>query len=100
MNQPNKLADKLAAVRTRPTPPLAAPVAPAPPAVPPENQVPFTVNRQRKKESDRWDSRVRRATFYIDVDLLDRLGHVTDRTGRNKSDLVRDALDSYLRPFE
>lgn len=45
---------------------------------------------------DRWQDRVRRAAYYVDVDLLDRLDSYCRVTDANKSEVVREALEAYL----
>ncbi len=45
---------------------------------------------------DRWQDRVRRAAYYVDVDLLERLDSYCRVTEANKSEVVREALEAYL----
>lgn len=45
---------------------------------------------------DRWQDRVRRASYYIDVDLLERLDSYCRITDANKSEVVREALEAHL----
>jgi len=44
----------------------------------------------------RWEDRVRRAAYYLDVELLDQLDRYCSQTGTNKSEVVREALSAYL----
>jgi len=44
----------------------------------------------------RWDDRVRRAAYYIDVSLLDALDGYCRMSGANKSEVVREALHAHL----
>jgi predicted DNA-binding protein len=39
---------------------------------------------------------VRRAAYYVDVDLLERLDSYCRVTEANKSEVVREALEAYL----
>ena len=84
----NPLQERLAAVRA----PRAAPVT----APQPASTGPVRSPRSRKPTDQRWDNRVRRATYYIDNGLLDELDEAAMRLGRNKSEIVRDALIRYL----
>lgn len=58
---------------------------------------PATTVGKRVQESKRWDERVRRATFYIDNELLEELDLHCRNNGLNKSEFVRDAIRNQLR---
>lgn len=58
---------------------------------------PATTVGKRVQESERWDERVRRATFYIDNELLEELDGHCRNNGLNKSEFVRDAIRNQLR---
>jgi Ribbon-helix-helix protein, copG family len=96
----NKLAAGLAAVRTK-TPGTARTPEPEP-AGPPPAAAPPGATRARQgsaRGGPRWDERVRRHTFHIDVDVLAQLDQVAARTGISKSELVREALRRHLSTF-
>lgn len=59
--------------------------------------VPTTTAGKRVQESKRWDERVRRATFYVDNELLEELDFHCRDNGLNKSEFVRDAIRNQLR---
>lgn len=47
-----------------------------------------------------WEERVRRATWHVDIELLERLDRVSKREGISKSRLVREALTRHLDDLE
>lgn len=55
------------------------------------------IGRPPSRAGERWEDRVRRAAYYLDVTLLDELTAYCVRTGTNKSEVVRDALAAHLR---
>lgn len=46
-----------------------------------------------------WDDRVKRATFYVDRELLNTLDECCDRNGLNKSEFVREAITRHLQTY-
>ena len=92
MTGSNPLQERLAAVRA-PRQPAATNSAASPAR--PVGGTP-AARGARKPVEQRWDSRVRRATYYIDTEILDRLDDASTRLGRNKSDVVRDAILEYI----
>jgi hypothetical protein len=81
--QNNRLSAGLAAVsRDR------SPAAPAVPVI--SDTTPQGPTRRVKRQ--RWDERVQRATFHIDVALVQRLNETAERTGISKSEIVREAI--------
>lgn len=48
------------------------------------------------KPAARWEDKNRRATFHMPNVLLDTLDEFCQRSGRNKSEVVRSALGEYL----
>lgn len=89
------LEDRLKAVKQRPR--QASPAETEPERTSPAPQSARRVGGRRPKpKGERWDDRVRRATFYIDVDLLDDLDATCTALGLNKSEVVREALRQHL----
>lgn len=67
---------------------------------PVENAAPDTSKTEsenrRERATQTWEERTRRATWHVDVELLDRLDLLAKRDGLSKSKLVRDALSAHL----
>lgn len=108
--RPNKLREQLARVQrqestaepaertTTSTPAAIAAEALEPPAPAPE--------RRRRRPTGRpatgpqtWDERVKRATFYIDRALLERLDECCEANDVNKSEFVREAITRHLQKY-
>jgi Ribbon-helix-helix protein, copG family len=60
---------------------------------------PRTAGRRRPAAGESWDERVKRATFYVDRDLLDQLDECCDRHDLNKSEFVREAIIRHLKTY-
>lgn len=93
------LEDRLKAVKARPSRAAqSVPPAEAVAATPaPSRRV---SGRRPKPRGERWDDRVRRATFYVDVSLLDGLDATCSALDLNKSEVVREALRRHLNELE
>lgn len=50
-------------------------------------------------ETAPWEERMRRATWHVDIELLERLDRVSRQEGISKSRLVREALARHLDIF-
>jgi len=58
-----------------------------------------TAGGRKPAPGQSWDDRVKRATFYVDRDLLDDLDACCDKCGLNKSEFVREAIVRHLRTY-
>lgn len=101
----NKLAEQLAKVSRATT----APAPPDPVVVPTTSEAdgdrpelrrrPRTAGGRKPVAGESWDDRVKRATFYVDRDLLDELDACCDKHGLNKSEFVREAIIRHLQTY-
>ena len=103
--RPNKLAQQLARV-TKSTEAAGDGGAERPDvqrddraAAVPRRQRPRTAGGRKPAAGESWDERVKRATFYVDRDLLDALDACCDEHGLNKSEFVREAIVRHLTTY-
>lgn len=82
----NRLAEGLAAVNTRPAAPAPAVEVPSVAAA----------GLSRKPIGDRYEDRVRRATFHLDIEVLEGIDEAATRTGLSKAKIVNEAIRRYL----
>ena len=106
--RPNKLKEQLARVQQRESAAAASSTPRFQDAPPPDETQPATDDRQSRRRpaggrrpaaGQSWDDRVKRATFYVDRDLLDDLDRFCARHELNKSEVVREAIARYLKTY-
>jgi len=81
------------------SPPLASAAMPASAAavVEPGRPVGRPVGRPKAPVGERWEDQNKRAAFYLPHEMLERIDAVSNKVGITKSDLVRRALDDWLK---
>lgn len=107
-DRPNKLKEQLARVQQRES--AATPTSTPRVQLPqrPEDTQLTTDDRpslrrpaggRRPAAGQSWNDRVKRATFYVDRDLLDDLDQFCARHELNKSEFVREAIARHLTTY-